>query len=810
MPRPSRSFALLCALAALAGQGRGLAQTATIGGITYTHWGLVGVGRVAHDKKDKFGESFGSLSGLALDLRTVSLSASGSTYSATLYTQPDRGITRSGAATGYRPRRHKLTLAFNPDTNGSKNQDQLTLTLKRHHALHRIRRGLAHLARPVVLHVGHPHWVRHEAASGPQRPDLDRSRGIGASRRRHFFRERRIRPLPLSVRRRRLAARRDPPARCPDPEAQQPGLLLLRQRRQRPARAFAQPADLRPRQQQGLRGPFPLADGRTLYAFMQAATRQDDGGSSGGQNRYARLLAYDISTPSSPTLSAEWVLPLPTYTDSSKNQQIAEQHEIIALTGSNGTAARFLVLATDGTGRGNSPSNSLYRAVLIYDTTGATNIAGSSYDSASSPLAQNGILANNITPATSVVLVDLNDATQLAKFGLNNNASDNSDTLAGKWESLALLPSLDAGNPNDFFLLVGNDNDFSTSSGYMDGAAFSSSPNIDTMVLAYRVTLPGVIYTPIITTQPAAKTVTAGQAATLTAGAAASPAPSYQWSRNGVAIAGATAATITLTSAQPSDAGSYTVTVTNAAGSVTSSAATLTVSNVPAIATQPVSVTVVSGVTAVFSVTATNSPTSYQWRRNGVNVPSTTIGANGPTLLLTAATAAQAGAYTVVATNSAGSVTSNAATLTVAATGELIHFTNLSTLTDITSTVPTFTLGTVVLGTGTKPLVVRASGPTLGLDVAQGGIGVPGAIGDPKVDLLSGQTVVAKNDNWATPAYSGAPSSAEVRTAMASVGAFPFVAASGLDAAIYAPALPALGTSGYTVQVTGVNNSRGW
>ena len=229
----------------------------------------------------------------------------------------------------------------------------------------------------------------------------------------------------------------------------------------------------------------------------------------------------------------------------------------------------------------------------------------------------------------------------------------------------------------------------------------------------------------------------------------------------------------------------------------------------PVITTQPVSVTVAAGSTAVFSAVETNSPTSYQWQRNGLNVPATTTGANGAILVLSGATAAQAGTYTLIASNSGGSITSTPATLTVATTSEITRLTNLSTLTDITEAVPSFTLGTVVNGFGTKPLVVRASGPTLGLPVAQGGIGVPGTIGDPKVDLLAGQTIVATNDNWQTPAYAGAPNASEVRTAMASVGAFPFVAPSGLDAAIYSANLPAQGTTGYTVQVSGVNGSRG-
>lgn len=307
---------------------------------------------------------------------------------------------------------------------------------------------------------------------------------------------------------------------------------------------------------------------------------------------------------------------------------------------------------------------------------------------------------------------------------------------------------------------------------------------------------------PSITTQPQSQSVATGAAVSFVAAASGTPTPTFQWLKNGAPIAGATSATYSIASASANDAATYSVTASNAAGSATSSQVTLTVTSasLPAITTQPTSVAVVSGVTAVFSVAATNAPTSYQWKRNGVNVPSTTTGANGAVLVLSAATAAQAGTYTVTVTNSAGSVTSNSATLTVAASGDVIRLSNLSTLTDITDAVPSFTVGTVVSGSGSKALVVRAVGPSLG------DFGVSGTISDPKVELLASQTVVASNDNWRTPAYTGAPNAAEVTAAMASVGAFPLTAASGLDAAIYGASLPA---RGYTVSVSGANGARG-
>ena len=82
---------------------------------------------------------------------------------------------------------------------------------------------------------------------------------------------------------------------------------------------------------------------------------------------------------------------------------------------------------------------------------------------------------------------------------------------------------------------------------------------------------------PTITDQPQSQTVMAGAAVQFSVSASGNPAPTYQWCFNGAAIAGATGSTLNLPNAQPANAGSYTVTVTNESGSAASSAVTLTV-----------------------------------------------------------------------------------------------------------------------------------------------------------------------------------------------------------------------------------------
>ncbi|MGC4072552.1 MAG: pectinesterase family protein [Nibricoccus sp.] len=167
---------------------------------------------------------------------------------------------------------------------------------------------------------------------------------------------------------------------------------------------------------------------------------------------------------------------------------------------------------------------------------------------------------------------------------------------------------------------------------------------------------------PVIITQPVGGSATVGQATSLTVAATGAPAPTYQWKKNGTDIAGATNATYTIASPAAGDAGSYTVVVTNTTSSVTSSVATLTVSSVPVITTQPASISGAIGQSASFTVVATGVPTpTYQWKKDGNNI----TGATSATYTIASPVAGDTGAYTVVVTNSAGSVTSSTATLTL-------------------------------------------------------------------------------------------------------------------------------------------------
>lgn len=172
---------------------------------------------------------------------------------------------------------------------------------------------------------------------------------------------------------------------------------------------------------------------------------------------------------------------------------------------------------------------------------------------------------------------------------------------------------------------------------------------------------------PAITTQPQNQSVTVGATATFTVAATGTAPVSYQWSRGGTAIGGATNASYTTPATVIGDSGAtFAVTVSNVAGSQTSSTATLTVTAAavaPTITTQPQNQTVTVGSTATFSVVATGTaPLTYQWSKSGTMIG----GATNPSYTTPPTASGDNGAtFTVKVSNVAGNQTSNPATLTV-------------------------------------------------------------------------------------------------------------------------------------------------
>ncbi len=167
---------------------------------------------------------------------------------------------------------------------------------------------------------------------------------------------------------------------------------------------------------------------------------------------------------------------------------------------------------------------------------------------------------------------------------------------------------------------------------------------------------------PVIALQPANRTVIATSNATFSVTAVGTAPVNYQWQFNHANIPGATAATYTVTNAQPAREGAYSVLISNIAGNTNSADATLTVLVPPTFTSQPASRTVVAGTDVTFGLGVFGTPTpAIQWRFNNTPIPDAT----NATLLLTSVQSTNAGTYDALVSNTAGTNRSTAATLTV-------------------------------------------------------------------------------------------------------------------------------------------------
>jgi hypothetical protein len=251
---------------------------------------------------------------------------------------------------------------------------------------------------------------------------------------------------------------------------------------------------------QGFEGLALSPDRKTLFVLLQSALIQDlDPQNIKTTRRNTRLLAYNLQH-GGPKLVGEYVVQLPTYQDQTTTKSkllIAAQSELHALNDH-----QFLVLARDSSVGMTYPATpgSVYRSIDLIDTSKATNIAGTKYDQPTASVAPLGVLDPALTPVAYQSFLNINDNTQLHRFGLHNGGPTTNDQtnrydLYEKWESMAVVPVGDPKSPNDYFLFVGSDNDFITQDGHMAGRPYSdaSGYNVDTLVLVYRVTLPTYI-----------------------------------------------------------------------------------------------------------------------------------------------------------------------------------------------------------------------------------------------------------------------------------------------------------------------------
>src|SRR6516165_6227778 len=443
-------------------------ETVVIGDLIFVNQALVGVGRLPADLRDKFGETFGSGSAIAVDPKSWVRTPAG--YQGTFYMLPDRGFNVTGTS-DYRARINKLFITFKPL------DDPTAVPVAAGQSL----TGLD------------PDGIRRAANGFPDLPQASNGRvsidseSLALLPDRGFFIGDEYGPYiyRFSPTGRLLAAIRPPEAFLP----KRKGKDHFASNNPGPGAQAPDPPDPETGRanNQGFEGlTLTPPAGKFLVAALQSATRQD-GGTSPETRRYSRLVYYDVADREHPRLVREYVVPLPLFETADGKRRVAAQSELLALD-----ETFFLLLCRDsGNGYGTGGATSRYRGINLLDASRATNIAGSRYDG-TVPVAPNGKLADGVVPATLTRYIDINETAELQKFGLHNGEPNDRSNLSEKWEGMALAPALDPANPNDYFLFVTNDNDFITQNGYQAGAPYkdASGLEVDTMILVYRITLP--------------------------------------------------------------------------------------------------------------------------------------------------------------------------------------------------------------------------------------------------------------------------------------------------------------------------------
>jgi uncharacterized repeat protein (TIGR03803 family) len=252
----------------------------------------------------------------------------------------------------------------------------------------------------------------------------------------------------------------------------------------------------------------------------------------------------------------------------------------------------------------------------------------------------------------------------LANTSLWLNASINSGTLLAGGPATDVVLTLNSAASN---LVAGS---------YAATLLFT---NVAEQTIQSRKFTLAVVTPPVISAQPVNQAVIEGTPVTFGVATASNALLYFQWRRDGgtgptnltdvVNVSGTGTSTLTISNASPSNAGVYSVLVSNAAGVALSSNAFLTIIPWrPVIAVQPTNRTVLLGETALFAVGVNGSrPLYYRWQRSGTNLSEggNVAGTTTSVMTITNVSQADVGTYAVVVTNASGSSTSAGATLTV-------------------------------------------------------------------------------------------------------------------------------------------------
>jgi hypothetical protein len=509
-----------------------------------------------------------------------------------------------------------------------------------------------------------------------------------------------------------------------------------------------------------------------------------------------------------------------------------------------GSAARFrqpLGLTIDGSGNlyvadtGNHTIRKVTPGALVTTVAGSPGVAGSK-DGAASAALFNSPRGLAVDGSGNIFVADSGNST----VRMISSAGEVT-TLAGSPGSFATSNGTGAAALLDVPVGVAVD---------AAGTLYISEELADSIDTAVAAAAPTTV-APAINLQPASQTVSSGSTVVFKAGATGTPAPTYQWFFNGTALSntanlsGATGPTLVITGSAPANEGSYFCAASNSAGSVQSAAASLAVSATADIGrlidlscrsevgtgaevliagfavggagtsgVEPLLVRASGPALAAFDVSGTLPDPQLE-----IYSGSTELGANsgwGGNATITA-TAASVGAFPWTSASSHDSALIESLP-TGAYTAEVLgqsgdtgvalvevydatppgtyaptsaRLVNISARTQVGTGANVLIAGFVIGGSTSRTVLIRASGPALI------GFGVSGTLPDPELQLFASSTLLAANTAWG--------GDAEIASAAANVGAFPWASASSSDSAI----LVTLPPGAYTAQVSGASGDTG-
>jgi uncharacterized protein YjiK len=468
---------------------------ASLGGVRVVNEGMVGAGRVSGEALDSFGESLGAASGLAI----TDWAWTGSEFTGKFQVLPDRGFNSGAIYSNYGARLHRIDFTFTPYYGaGPVAQNQIVPSYAstekftyQDGATTKFTTGL----NPDAIGTLFGQSVGTAAAANGPGGLTENLLCVDAEA---------VYLFPdgsgyVSDEYGTYIARFDATKKITGltqlPEAARPhkpvGTLNFD--------SIAAPTNGR-RNNQGLEGMSVTPDGTRMFALLQSATVQDTNGSQQQTRNNARLFVYDIvgANRETPVLIGEYIVKLPQIDLNGNGSGLdgtAAQSEIVAIGGNS-----FLMLPRDGNGLGKGTTTPIvFKSVQLVDFASATNILGM-YDAEGAQVSPAGVLDPSVNAAASQEVINLLNPADLSKFGFNTDTNPaDSNTLNEKLEGMALVPDLSTPQANDFFLFIGNDNDFESSDvkmldasggivSYGDGRLNAGITN-DATFYAWRITI---------------------------------------------------------------------------------------------------------------------------------------------------------------------------------------------------------------------------------------------------------------------------------------------------------------------------------